>query len=106
VFPNADYLPTSSTECLVCLTIPFLVCRELFFPILFVAAGGPVAARAAVPKASINENRNALVTEDEIRPAWQVRVATPSFQPKFAKQSDHSHFGRLIAEFANTRHVA
>jgi hypothetical protein len=37
-----------------------------------------VATRAAVPKAAVNENSNALTAEDKVRVAGQVLVAAPS----------------------------
>jgi hypothetical protein len=93
MFPYADHRPTGSTQRSVCLAIPGLVGREFGPPIISIASWDPVAARTAMPEASINEHRNTSITEDEVRPSWQGDMAMPSSQPMFPKQLDQSQFG-------------
>lgn len=53
-------------------------------------------ARTAMPEAAVDEKCNALITKNEVGPARQRLMTTPSSQAVRAKKSDHRKFGLFV----------
>lgn len=66
VLPDADYRPSKRAQVCVCVSVAGSVPRELRFPPTTIACGHALVARATVPKASINEDRDVLPSKRDI----------------------------------------
>ena len=71
MLPNSKYRPSGSFKFRINFGIPFPVARKFFIPICLACLRADVTIGATMPKAPVNEYRQFLVREDEIRPADQ-----------------------------------
>jgi hypothetical protein len=76
--PNAENPPASTAEQPVDLTVAGHVAGDFALPILPVSPGHAAVPRAAVPKAAVNEDSQALTPENEIGVAKERWVAAPA----------------------------
>lgn len=82
VLPGADHLPAGGRERCVNRTIPRDVAGELRAPIGPVRAGHIAVRRAAMPEATVNEDREPRTGEHDVRPDDPMRRADGQVDPK------------------------
>jgi hypothetical protein len=97
VLPYTDSHPTCGDELSVRVGIATSIATYLFLPITSVCSrsAGPVG-RTTVPKASVDEDRNASRPEDDVGPAPQMREwgnVDPVSEPGGVKQSSYGQLG-------------
>ncbi len=97
MFPQPDNAPSSCTQFSIAAAIAPPVSGDFFSPIWPVIFREPITARASVPEAAVNKNRDLLCPKDEVWPSWQRYVAAPSGNPVQAEQLGETNFGRSIA---------
>ena len=62
------------------------------------------AAFMAVPKATVNENRNAVARPSEIGPAWEHKLATPARDLSLSQKNKHTPFRGAVSEASYSGH--
>ena len=77
----------------VALTVP----GDLGLPELTVALGRTVAPRTAVPKASVDKDREALFSEREVRLAGKFQMPPPPRNTLLSEDLHHHPFRPLVA---------
>jgi hypothetical protein len=85
VLPNAYNLPTLSAQLATHSPVAFPVIADFAIPKLLIAARTFIALWAAVPKATVHKNDNALKSKGEIRFAEKRLVASPAGNMELAK---------------------
>lgn len=82
VFPEASNPPARLPELSVYEPVALDVARQLLFPKLPVVLRDVRMQRTPVPEASVDEHRNPLRLEDEVRPHDQVGLAFTLCDPR------------------------
>jgi hypothetical protein len=82
---------------------PHVAC-DLREPERAVAPYPTATTGAAMPETSVDENRDALVAEDKVWPAGQLRTPAPPSHPEAAHEADQPHLGREVTLRAYRRH--
>lgn len=104
-FPYANDYPPELSEFSVDALIARAVSLDLQLPERRVRARSYVAARAPVPEAAVNEERNSPLTPDEVGTPWERRMATPTRDMPVSKVPGNSKFRCAISEASNRGHV-
>lgn len=104
VLPHTQYAPSGRAEHAVYFAIAGSIPGELRLPECAVAFGPTSVQRAAVPKASVDEECKLFTREDEIGLTEKTNVAPPAGYSILAEQRYHYEFGCHISPSTNSRH--
>lgn len=81
MLPDSDHLPSEFAQLAVCALISPSVRLDLVDPELPVCVRADSVLRAAVPETAIDEDRNFLAGENDIRGTGQILPVNPKTQP-------------------------
>ncbi len=104
VLPNADDAPAILAKSPGHETVAGVIAGELLHPKGAVAGRHVGVLRAAVTKAAVHENGDALLAEDKVGPAEDRLVTTPVGDALGAKQSCERKFRGLVSTAADAGH--
>jgi hypothetical protein len=104
MFPNAQHSPTSRAQHPRCGSVSRAVSGDLALPILSVSLGHSAVPTAAMPKAAVHKDGEALLAENEIGLSGQRLLATPARDAVGAENGGELEFRVFVAVRTNRRH--
>lgn len=104
MLPKAQNAPTEFPKFTIYSTIPCLVLCELFEPKIAACGWEGGVLRATVPETSIDENDQPFAGKCEIWGSRQRNMASPSLDPRPAKQPCEPLLGGLVSTSSDSRH--
>jgi hypothetical protein len=104
MFPDADDAPAGLAEVAVYFFVAGDIAKEFLAPEGAIVFGHGAVFGAAVPKAAINENGEALFGENEVGFAKQREPSTPTCKPMQSENLYQPQLGAFIAGTTHSRH--
>ena len=104
MLPDSEHGPAGSAQLHCHGFISFTVALKLWSPIRFILLRRLGATRTAVPKATIDEYRNPLGAEDEVRASRQLLVSTPAGNMGASEDSNKTQLRARVSSRANGGH--
>jgi hypothetical protein len=97
MFPESQRFPSFRAQSSRIASVPEAIRQHLFLPVGPVIFWQPITTRTTVPETTIDEYRQTLAPEYEVRSAGKIHMSAPSRNSRFSENLQEGALGRSIA---------